>query len=85
MVARVYTRQLEDGDIIAFNMMSASEKKYFSKYRGFERLATAELIGRLRNARRKLPVYKNAAPLAVFILIGVVASLLFGNIVLFLI
>ncbi len=83
MVERVYPKQLEDGDIIAVNMMTDAEKKYFSKYRGFERLATNKLIEKLRNAKKKLPVYKNAAPFAVFILIGVVISLLVGNLILF--
>lgn len=85
MIERVSTKTLEEGDIIAFNMMSRSERRYFAKYQGFGRLATKQLIARLRNAKRKLPVYKNAAPLAVFMLTGVIISLLFGNVVLFII
>ncbi|MDE1874108.1 MAG: hypothetical protein KGI04_03240 [Candidatus Micrarchaeota archaeon] len=85
MVERIYPRRLDEGDIIAFNMMSASERRYFSKYSGFGRLATKQLIARIRNAKITLPVYRNAAPLAVFILIGVVVSLFFGNVVLFIV
>lgn len=85
MVENIYPRQLDEGDIIAFNMMSISEIKRFSKYKGFGRLATKKLIARMRNSREKLPVYRNAAPLAVFILIGIIISLLFGNVVLFLV
>jgi hypothetical protein len=85
MVQRVYPSRLEDGDIIAFNMMDGEERKFFSKYRGFGRLATRGLIARLKNVKKKLPVYKNAAPLAVFILAGVIISLLFGDVVLFII
>jgi hypothetical protein len=85
MVEMVYPSRLEEGDIIAFNMMSSSEKRRFAKYAGFGRLATRELIQKIRNVKVKLPVYKNAAPLAAFIFIGVVVALLFGNIVFFII
>lgn len=83
MVERIYPRGLEEGDIIAFNVMSGAERRYFrTRYRAFGRLATNRLIERIRNIRRKLPVYRNAAPLAFFIFIGVVVSLLLGNIIL---
>ncbi|MDE1855032.1 MAG: hypothetical protein KGH57_01780 [Candidatus Micrarchaeota archaeon] len=85
MVSKIYPRQLDEGDIIAFNMLSMREIRYFSKYRGFGRLATKKLIGNMRNVKAKLPVYRNAAPLAVFILIGMILSLLLGNIVLFIV
>jgi len=86
MVQRIYPNQLDEGDIIAFNMMSRGEKKYFSsKYSGFGRLATKYLITKMKKERAKLPVYRDAAPLAVFIAIGAAISLLFGNIILFII
>lgn len=85
MAERVYPSSLEEGDIIALRMMSSAEKKYFLRYAGFGRLATKTLIARMRSARKKLPVYKNAAPLAAFILAGVIIALLFGDIVLFII
>lgn len=85
MVERIYPRELDEGDIIAFNMMNRKEMRYFAKYAGFGRLATRGLIYRIRNARMTLPVYKNAAPLAIFILIGIIISLFFGNVVLFMI
>lgn len=85
MVERIYPKMLDEGDIIAFNMMSRAERRYFSRYSGFGRLATRGLIAKIRNARTRLPVYRNAAPLAVFILIGIVISLLFGNVVLFIV
>jgi len=85
MVERIYPSRLEAGDIIAVNIMQRGEIKYFkSKYAGFGRLATGEMISKLKNVRKKLPVYKHAAPLTVFVLIGIVVSLLFGNIVLYL-
>ncbi len=85
MVEKIHPRQLDEGDIIAFNMMTPSQMRYFSKYEGFGRLATKQLIARMRNAKETLPVYRNAAPLAVFILIGVVISIFFGNVVLFMV
>ena len=86
MTRWVYPKQLEDGDIIAMNMMDKKEIAYFKKKdRQFGRLATKELIARFRNVRKKLPVYKDAAPLAFFIFIGVVLSLLLGNIILYVI
>ena len=85
MVSKIYPRQLDEGDIIAFNMLSVREIRYFSKYKGFGRLATKKLIDNMRNVKAKLPVYRNAAPLAVFILIGMILSLLLGNIVLFIV
>jgi hypothetical protein len=82
MVRRVYPNELEEGDIVAFNMMSREEMRYFLKYQNFGRLVTKEMMKGLKNAKRKLPVYKNAAPLALFIVIGVVISLLLGNVIL---
>ncbi len=85
MIESMPTTKLEEGDIIAFNMMSSREMRYFSKYAGFGRLATRDLVKRLRSAKMRLPVYRNAAPLALFILIGIVISLFFGNVVLFMV
>ncbi len=82
MVTDTSPKELEEGDIIAFNMMSEKEMHYFTKkYPKFGRLATKKAIRELRNEKHTLPVYKNAAPLAVFIGAGVVFSLLFGNII----
>lgn len=85
MVARIRARKLEEGDIIAFNMMTNREMRYFSRYKGFGRLATRRLIRELRGAKIELPVYRNAAPLALFILIGIIVALFFGNVVLFMV
>jgi hypothetical protein len=83
MVKRMVPKQLEEGDIIAFNMMSKGELKYFSsRYPGFERLATKRMLRMLNKEKKELPVYKNAAPLAVFICIGVVISMFVGNVIL---
>jgi Flp pilus assembly protein protease CpaA len=85
MVEFVYPRALEEGDMIATGIMKKSDISYFTKKsRHFGRLATSELIGQIKSIKRKIPVYKNAIPLAFFTVIGVVISILFGNLILFL-
>jgi hypothetical protein len=82
MVSLINPNELTQGDMIATNLMSTKEIGYFSKRsKAFGRLATSELIKDLKNVRRKLPVYRNAVPLAAFFFIGVVFSLLFGNLI----
>ncbi|MEM3781677.1 MAG: prepilin peptidase [Candidatus Micrarchaeaceae archaeon] len=84
MTALVSPRSLSPGDIIAVNLMSRQDINYFSSiYPGFSRLATRDLIARLRNARRRLPVYRDAAPFTLFVFLGVIISLLFGNVILY--
>jgi hypothetical protein len=85
MVKRVSAKGLEEGDIIAVNMMSARERKAFSVHAASGRLVTKRLMRELEGMRSTLPVYKNAAPLAVFILMGTAISLLVGNVALFII
>ena len=85
MVVSTYPSQLEEGDMIAVNMMAKRDLEYFRKRtRRFNRLATRSLIADTRKIRKKIPVYKNAIPLALFAFIGVVVSLLIGNIVMLL-
>lgn len=83
MVRLVPPRELEEGDMLALNMMSGKEAARLSKkYEGFGRLVTRKFLNEAKGSKELLPVYRNAAPLAVFILIGVAASLLFGNLIL---
>jgi Flp pilus assembly protein protease CpaA len=83
MVAMVYPAELEEGDMIATNLMKRSEIRYFkSKANGFGRLATNSLISEIKGIKRRLPVYRNAVPLAFFVLVGVVVSLIVGNVLL---
>ncbi len=87
MIDYVHPSKIQQGDIIAINMMSREELAYFRRiYPNFSRLATKGMIQNFKRlkTRKKLPVYAHAVPFAVFVLIGVVISLLFGNIVLFL-
>ena len=86
MVVMVYPSKLESGDMIATSMMSKKDFAYFKKRaKHFDRLANTRVIDETRNIKKKIPVYKNAIPLALFTFIGVVISLLIGNIVLLLI
>lgn len=83
MVSEIFPRHLQDGDFIATNLMDAMEIKYFTlKYKKFGRLATTSLIKSMRDEKRKIPVYSDAVPLATITFLGVVISLLFGNILL---
>jgi hypothetical protein len=86
MIRFIPPRELEEGDMIATNMLSAKESARLSKrYKGFGRLVTKKFIGEVKGAKESLPVYRNAVPLAVFILAGVVISLLLGNLILLMI
>jgi len=83
MIRPIFPRELEEGDMIAVNMMSGKEASRLSKrYKNFGRLVTRKFIEEIKGAKEKLPVYRNAAPLALFIMIGVAVSVLFGNLIL---
>ncbi len=84
MVADVYPSALEDGDIIATNMMQAKDLRFFAgKSKSFQRLVTPKLMKDLKGVKRRLPVYKNAVPLAFYTFIGVLIALAFGNLLLY--
>ncbi|MCL5429914.1 MAG: hypothetical protein M1504_00365 [Candidatus Marsarchaeota archaeon] len=85
MVEFIKVDKFEEGDIIATNLMSKGEISAAKKrIKGFDRLVTQKLIKEIRrkDSKRKFPVYRNAMPLALPIFVGVITSLLFGNIVL---
>ncbi len=82
MISLVYPKTMTDGDMIATNLMSSADLKYFSgRSKRFGRLVTKGLVADLKTERKKVPVYRNAAPLAAFIFFGVIVSLLFGNLI----
>lgn len=84
MVSFMYPKGLNEGDMIAVSLMSKAQRSLFKrKSKLFGGLATRSLIADIKEVKVKIPVYRNAAPLALFIFIGVVLSLLFGNILLF--
>ncbi len=86
MVELVTIDKCDEGDIIAFNLMKKSEIDSIRKrVKIFDRLVTKELMAEMKAKRvkDKLPVYRNALPFAVPIFIGVALSILFGNIIFF--
>lgn len=85
MVERIPAGKFEEGDMIALNMMNEKEiGEMKRKIRGFGRLVTLRVIGEMKRKKvtRKFPVYRKAMPLALPIFIGIVLSLLFGNLLL---
>ncbi len=82
MVTLVYPKELEDGDMIAINLMDKKDVAYFGRRVKFGRLATSKLISQIKGIRRKVPVYRDSVPFALFVSIGIVVSLAFGNILL---
>jgi Flp pilus assembly protein protease CpaA len=88
MVEYVDYTKFDEGDIIAFNLMTTKDIQAVKrKVRGFNRLITANIIRAMKAKRvkTKLPVYKNAVPLALPIFIGIVISLTIGNLIFFII
>lgn len=86
MVEYVLSNRLEVGDMIATSLISEGElQKLKKRYKDFGRLVTKPTITSLRNWKKPLPVYKEAAPLAPFVLLGVIIAFLFGNLMLFLV
>ena len=86
MVELVTIDKCDEGDIIAFNLMKKSEIDSIRKrVKIFDRLVTKELMAEMeaKRVKDKLPVYRNALPFAVPIFIGVALSILFGNIIFF--
>lgn len=82
MVDFIYPSKLEEGDMIATNLMKKRELAVFQKKANFGRLASEELISEIRDIKVKIPVYRDSVPFSLFIFIGVVVSLLYGNIIL---
>ncbi len=88
MIEYIPVNKFEDGDIIALNLMKNSEiSSIRARVHGFDRLITNKLIELMKKKKIKarFPVYRDAMPLALPIFIGVVLSLLFGNLMLLII
>jgi hypothetical protein len=82
MVEFIYPNRLEDGDMIAVNLMDKKDITYFGRRAKFGRLASKKLISQIKGIKKKLPVYRDSVPFSLFIFLGVVISLLFGNLIL---
>lgn len=84
MIAYVPANKLEQEDMLAMNMLSArSRSAWKRRVKSFGQLVTPKMLKEIRRKRirGRLPVYRNGIPFAVPILIGIVVSLLFGNLI----
>lgn len=85
MIDMVGVDRFDEGDIIAFNLMSQKEISSAKKeIASFDRLVTRALIEEMKHKKikEKFPVYKRAVPLALPIFAALVVTLLFGNLML---
>ena len=83
MVSMKSPDKLEEGDLIATNFMSGKETAIFKRaYKNFGRLADARQIKAIKGVKAEIPVYDDAVPLSLPLLLGVITSLLIGNILL---
>ena len=83
MVEYVGVGKFEEDELIAMNLLSQQEvTKLRKKLKHFGRLITPALIKEMKQKRfnEKLPIYKAPIPFAAMIFIGLVAAVLFGNI-----
>ncbi len=86
MVEYVGIKEFDEGDIIAVNLMSEkSTEAIKKKIKGFDRLLTANIIKKMRKlkTKEKFPVYKEALPFAFPIFLALIITLLFGNLLFF--
>ncbi|MGC8648109.1 MAG: hypothetical protein ACP5SJ_01255 [Candidatus Micrarchaeia archaeon] len=86
MISYITVKDFEEGDIIAFNLMSKEEiERLRQRIPNFGRLVDQKLITEMKKLKieMKIPVYKAAMPLALPIFIGVCLSLLCGDLILF--
>ncbi len=87
MAKRISYKGFEEGDMVALNLMEKSEINRIKRHvHSFNRLITKRMIKEMKDkgARYRIPVYKNAIPLAAPIFIGTLLSILFGNLILLL-
>jgi Flp pilus assembly protein protease CpaA len=84
MVVYLAAGRLEPEDMLAMNMLSKAERASLKrKVKSFGQLVTARMIREMKakRIRMKLPVYRDGIPFAVPIFIGVMVSLLLGNLI----
>lgn len=86
MVSFLPVKKVLFDDIIALNMIDAKTLRMIKKnVPEFGRLATGEVIKKLGRTmpKLKIPIYTKPIPFAVFIFVGAVVSVLFGNLFFF--
>jgi Flp pilus assembly protein protease CpaA len=89
MIEEVHHKDVEQEDILAVDKMTDTLKHKLgihdkrSMVKSNNMLVTADVFKKLSHYRGKIPVYKGLPPYLPFITIGLILTLLFGNIVLF--
>lgn len=79
--------KFEEGDMIDLNLMGAKKvSKMRKRIKDFGGLVTNSLISKMKKAKikEKFPVYREGIPFALFIFIGTMITILFGNVLLLL-
>lgn len=82
MVKWLPASRLEPEDMLAMSMLPKAERVRLKRsVVGFGQLVTPRMISEMKReaARVRLPVYRNGVPFAAPIFVGIVLSLLFGN------
>ncbi len=83
MVFYLMPNELEEDDMIAYNMLDNQTLELIkSKYPKFSGRANKDLLFAIKDLNIKIPVYRYGIPLAFYLLIGSLFSLLFGNLLL---
>ncbi|MGC8648599.1 MAG: hypothetical protein ACP5UN_00015 [Candidatus Micrarchaeia archaeon] len=84
MITFIDVRNLEEGDMVAHILMNKEQERRLKKF-GFTNLITKKFIDKVKskNIKEKIPVYRNAIPLALPIFFGLIISILIGNILFF--
>ena len=86
MVMPLTWKEMTPEDMIAFNLMEKKDIERIKKHiKSFDRLVTKEMLHEMKEKdfSEKIPVYRNALPLALPIFIGAIATILAGNLILF--
>lgn len=86
IVQYIPVSKFEEGDMIDLNLMGAERVRQMAKkeIKDFGGLVTNKLIAEMKkkHVTEKFPVYKQGIPFALFIFIGLIISLLLGNVLL---
>ena len=86
MIENLTWKEMEPEDMIAFNVMNKSEiNRVKSHIKSFDRLVTRKMLDEMkaRKFEDKLPVYRKAVPFALPIFVGTLATILVGNVIIF--
>ena len=86
MVLPLTWKEMTPEDMIAFNLMEGRDIERIRRHiKSFDRLVTKKMLHEMREKEftERVPVYRNALPLALPIFVGVICTVLAGNLILF--